>query len=190
MYRVGQNPIYTVYIRHFWQGNHQMYGHIRCIHIPHFLLSFVTVEKIWSLAWITALIITHNTTLCVMCRVGQNRIYTSYMTVYFVISLPKIPYIQRIYMVLANSSHVCIHIPPLHSSLNLQQHPTKDRGITPQNAKQSQRGWRWGYKCLPNLHDELSESHHVFSTLYTFQTRNEVDNCRKLLALTWACKPH
>ena len=27
--RVGQNHIYTVYIRYFWLGNHQMYGHIR-----------------------------------------------------------------------------------------------------------------------------------------------------------------
>jgi len=35
-------------------------------------------------------------------RVGQNRIYTPYMTVYFVISLSKVPYIHRIYMVLAN----------------------------------------------------------------------------------------
>jgi hypothetical protein len=31
-----------------------------------------------------------------MYRVGQNRIYTPYMTVYLVISLPKIPYIHRI----------------------------------------------------------------------------------------------
>jgi len=33
--RVGQNHIYTVYIRYFWyfwQGNHQKYGHIRCIY--------------------------------------------------------------------------------------------------------------------------------------------------------------
>jgi len=30
--RVGQNHLYTVYIRYFWQGNHQLYGHIRCIH--------------------------------------------------------------------------------------------------------------------------------------------------------------
>ena len=37
-----------------------------------------------------------------MHRVGQNRIYTPYMTVYLVISLPKIPYTHRIYMVLAN----------------------------------------------------------------------------------------
>jgi hypothetical protein len=37
-----------------------------------------------------------------MSRVGQNLIYTPYMTIYLVISLPKIPYIHRIYMVLAN----------------------------------------------------------------------------------------
>ena len=30
--RVGQNHIYTVYLRFFWQGNHQIYGHIRCIY--------------------------------------------------------------------------------------------------------------------------------------------------------------
>jgi hypothetical protein len=42
----------------------------------------------------------------VMCRVGQDRVYTPYMTVYLVISRPKIPYIQRIYMVLANPSRV------------------------------------------------------------------------------------
>ena len=32
MCRVGQNHIYTVYIRCFWQENHQIYGHIRCIY--------------------------------------------------------------------------------------------------------------------------------------------------------------
>jgi hypothetical protein len=26
MNRVGQNHIYTVYIRYFWLGNHQIYG--------------------------------------------------------------------------------------------------------------------------------------------------------------------
>jgi hypothetical protein len=29
--RVGQNHVYTVYIRYFWQGNHRIYGHIRGI---------------------------------------------------------------------------------------------------------------------------------------------------------------
>ena len=37
-----------------------------------------------------------------MWRVGQNRVYTPYTTVYLMISLPEIPYIHRIYMVLAN----------------------------------------------------------------------------------------
>ena len=41
--------------------------------------------------------------------VGQNRIYTSYMTVYLVISLPKIPYTHRIHMVLANpTQQTCV----------------------------------------------------------------------------------
>jgi len=30
--RVGQNHTYTVYIRYFCQGNHQIYGHIQCIY--------------------------------------------------------------------------------------------------------------------------------------------------------------
>ena len=29
---VGQNLIYTVHIPYMWQGNHQIYGHIRCVH--------------------------------------------------------------------------------------------------------------------------------------------------------------
>jgi hypothetical protein len=32
MCRVGQNRIYTVYIQYFWQGTHQTYAHIQCIH--------------------------------------------------------------------------------------------------------------------------------------------------------------
>jgi hypothetical protein len=31
-----------------------------------------------------------------VCRVGQNRIHTAYITVYLMESLPKIPYIHRI----------------------------------------------------------------------------------------------
>jgi len=32
MSRVGQNHIYTVYIRYFWHGFHKIYGHIQRIH--------------------------------------------------------------------------------------------------------------------------------------------------------------
>ena len=59
-------------------------------------------------------------------RVGQNRIYTPYMTEYLVISLPKIPYIDRIYMVLANpvykrmarvfKSHVRVWLDLVHNA--------------------------------------------------------------------------
>ena len=40
-----------------------------------------------------------------MTRVGQNCIYTYEYTIYLVISKPKIPYVNRIYMVLANPIH-------------------------------------------------------------------------------------
>ena len=47
-----------------------------------------------------------------ICRVGQNRIYihriyTPYMTVYLVISLPKILYIHRIYICLWPTLFIC-----------------------------------------------------------------------------------
>jgi len=47
-------------------------------------------------------------------RVGQNPIYAPFMTKYLMISLPKIPYMHRIYMVLANpvlfsASHQACH---------------------------------------------------------------------------------
>jgi hypothetical protein len=32
IFRVGQDHIYTVYLRYFWQGSHQIYGHIRRIY--------------------------------------------------------------------------------------------------------------------------------------------------------------
>jgi len=50
---------------------------------------------------------TQGSIICIldMFRVGQNRIYTPYMTVYLVITLPEIPYMHRIYMVLANPKY-------------------------------------------------------------------------------------
>ena len=32
LFRVGQNHIYTEYVRYIWQENYQVYGHIRCIY--------------------------------------------------------------------------------------------------------------------------------------------------------------
>ena len=53
-----------------------------------------------------------------MNRVGQKRIYTPYMTVYMVISLPKLPYTHRIYMVLANPTHEHTHAAQIHAKTN------------------------------------------------------------------------
>jgi hypothetical protein len=45
-----------------------------------------------------------------MYRVGQNRICTYIYTVYLVISKPKIPYVHRIHMVLANPNMYLQHV--------------------------------------------------------------------------------
>jgi len=71
--------------RYFWQGNHHIYSHLRCKY--------------------TVLANPTNSVACHMGRDGQNRIFTPYMTVYMVISLPNIPYTHRIYMVLANPTY-------------------------------------------------------------------------------------
>jgi hypothetical protein len=54
--RVGQNHIYTVYLRYFWQGNHQIYGHIRCIYMvlanpTHTCRSIITYSQQRGLYW-------------------------------------------------------------------------------------------------------------------------------------------
>ena len=41
---------------------------------------------------------------------GQNRIYTPYMTVYLAISLPKIPCVHRVHMVVANPRYIALPI--------------------------------------------------------------------------------
>jgi len=48
--RVGQNHIYTVYIRYSWQENHQIYGHIRCIYIR-FWLTLAICLTLSVFAW-------------------------------------------------------------------------------------------------------------------------------------------
>ena len=48
-------------------------------------------------------------------RVGQNRLYTLYVTIYLVIPLPDIPYMHRIFMVLANPNNtmLCLSSPSI-----------------------------------------------------------------------------
>ena len=108
--------MYTVYIRYFWLGNHQIYGvYIRIYTVlasPTYAPSFA-IHRV-------------NDPTAGVCRVGQNRVYTPCMTVYLVILLPNILYIHRMYLVLANPRHVlsgwnaqchysnCCHNPTRH----------------------------------------------------------------------------
>jgi len=50
----GQNHTYTVYIRYFWPGNHQIYGHIRCtctvLASPSVIRGLVAVSSCWATA--------------------------------------------------------------------------------------------------------------------------------------------
>jgi hypothetical protein len=62
-----------------------------------------------------------------MSRVGQNCIYALYMTVHLVISLPELPCIHCIYMVLANPVHIVHHKLknariPAHKIVSLNAH--------------------------------------------------------------------
>jgi hypothetical protein len=53
-----------------------------------------------------------------MCRVGQNHIYTPYMTVYLVISLPKILCVHPIRVALANPTRVMMHCMAVRNELS------------------------------------------------------------------------
>jgi hypothetical protein len=119
-HRVGQNHTHTVRVQYLWQGRHQIYGHIRCINTvlanlinPRGLSgwrSLVTDHRFRGSQERRVWCSRKHTYTCMVSqnsihRVGQNRLYTPYMTVYLMISLPKIPYIHRIYKVLANPKY-------------------------------------------------------------------------------------
>ena len=105
IYRVGQNRIYTVYIWYFWQGNHQIYGYIRCIYTVLANPSHVSQQtkyrtcQVHHLASSQVLLCISHLILYVVWRVGrvgQNQICTPYMAVCTIIYLLKLTYIHRI----------------------------------------------------------------------------------------------
>ena len=55
-------------------------------------------------SWLQRTLVSLAWSLSVMHMVGQNRVHTPYMAGILVISLPKIPYVHRIYVILANPS--------------------------------------------------------------------------------------
>jgi hypothetical protein len=58
---------------------------------------------------------------CRICRVGQNHIYTTYMIVYMVISLPRMPCTHCIYIWFWPTLRIC----KKHTSLDTQNGPVK-----------------------------------------------------------------
>jgi hypothetical protein len=69
----------------------------------------VLSSYLWVLDLETASWDAHTQVTFLKYSVGQNRIYTYIYAVYLVISKPKIPYVHRIYMVLANPTKVPLY---------------------------------------------------------------------------------
>ena len=71
MHRVGQNRIYTVYIRYFWQRNHQIYGNIRCIYTVLANPKHLEFEPHKSLEWLACEGVTLIEEVLVQCFVFE-----------------------------------------------------------------------------------------------------------------------
>ena len=80
IYKVGQNRMYTVYIRDFWQGNNQIYGHIRCIYSvlanPTYLVFYFTRSWCYLLLCTT---IARNT------QVQPHLVFHATISIYFIL---------------------------------------------------------------------------------------------------------
>jgi hypothetical protein len=79
--------VYTSMHTHLMHSREAMYGTRRVFWCPYVYTSMHThsMHTIWEAVYIV--------------RVGQNRIYTLYMTVYIMISLPDKPYVHHIYYI-------------------------------------------------------------------------------------------
>jgi hypothetical protein len=98
--RIGQNHIYMVYIRYFWQGNYQISSHIRCIYIR-----FWPTLSLWD----GCSRVLSPSLYCNFAGLARtvHKLYTLCMTAYLVFPLPRLPIMHRIYMVLANPTTMC-----------------------------------------------------------------------------------
>jgi hypothetical protein len=59
--RDGQDHIYTVYIRYSWQGNHQIYGYIRCMY------TFLANPSLVCVLCVCVLCVSCVCLVCVVC---------------------------------------------------------------------------------------------------------------------------
>jgi len=106
-------------------------------------------------------------------RVGQNRIYTPYMTTYLVISLQMMPYINRMYMVLANPTctHNCMKAASSqrgkkekHCNLHAEDHTSKGHGRHPSMQNRLYSSHRAVPFILAGLFVHIAALHHYGST--------------------------
>jgi len=114
-----QNWVTTFYIQN-WVTTFYIQDWVSTFYIQNWVTTFYIQNRVTSL-WVTSLFscalsnghilypgrksVSNINTTCI-CRAGQNRVYASYTTVYLVISLPKIPYTHRTYMVVANPTYM------------------------------------------------------------------------------------
>ena len=61
---LDRTKIYTVYAQYFWQGNHQIYGHVRCVYIRFWPTRFPFVYGLACLIWYVCVVMCVN--LCVL----------------------------------------------------------------------------------------------------------------------------
>jgi len=143
IFRVGQNHIYTVYIRYSWQGNQEIYDHIRCICTVLANTMFLIIISPWrilstalQLLCAQAVSLPHtlphtavtsrkkNLNKRQMCKVGQNHIYTVYVRYFWQRNHLIYGHIRCIYTVLANPTNVEFLAGPIycHGNLGLPRH--------------------------------------------------------------------
>jgi hypothetical protein len=101
IFRVGQNHLYTVYIRYFWQGKHQIYGHIRCIYTV--LANFIQTVH---LRYIGILHPHLRTILTIASSLSCHTNITS--TVYWYIASSKLTRYCQMYRNLSTSHVYCV----------------------------------------------------------------------------------
>ena len=92
--------LYAVYIRYFWQGNHQIYGNTRCIYTV-----LANPAHVHAGADAVFCVVVCSIVVYVFCRVGQNHIYIYKVCTIFLAW--KSPYIRSYTVHIYGSGQPC-----------------------------------------------------------------------------------
>ena len=105
------------------------------------------------------------TVTCVVYRVGQNLIYTPYMTVCMVISLPNIPYIHRIYVYMYGFGQPQLYIYDVHMGLTRAVHNKRLWSPYASSDLPCLQGWLESY--IYTVYDRIYGDFPAKNTVYT-----------------------